>query len=399
MNTSGQLFARGADNRDVGTIEAIDPSPKQYRLLEQVELTLRMRHYSVRTIKAYRQWIRRFILYQNKRHPKDMGEAEVAAYLSHLAVDRNVSASTQNQALAALLFLYEHVIGRELEWLRGVERAKAPIKLPCVLSRNEVFAVLNRLREPAWLVAALLYGSGLRLMEALTLRVKDVDFEGRTITIRRGKGAKDRHTMLPDFLSANLARHLFRAQRLHERDLSSGAGVVALPHALSKKSPGAARQWAWQWVFPATRTYHDESTGQVIRHHLHESGVQRAIRIAVLEAGITKPASAHSLRHSFATHLLEAGQDIRTIQELLGHSDVSTTMIYTHVLNRGPLGVASPLDLTARINPLSPATNIDLPTRHDPHKVLSTQRPNENGPRGERPPDHCEGAKRGDRIP
>ena len=368
-------------------------------LLEQVEMVLSMRHYSGRTKKAYCQWVRRFVAFHNKRHPKDMGEPEVTQFLSHLAVDRKVSASTQNQALAALLFLYQHVIGRELDWLEGLERAKGPVKLPCVLTRNEVFAVLNRLREPTWLVAALMYGAGLRLMEALTLRVKDLDFESRLITVRRGKGAKDRHTMLPDFVANNLARHLFRCQHQHERDLSQGAGFVALPNAMFRKSPGAAKQWAWQWVFPATGFYMHEATAQMRRHHLHESGVQRTIRTAVLESGISKPATSHSLRHSFATHLLEAGQDIRTIQELLGHSDVSTTMIYTHVLNRGPLGVSSPLDMTARINTVLPNTNIGLPTLNVRNNSLSTlsvkgEGDLEDPPSGAFPP-----GSRGYRIP
>ncbi|MDX2022646.1 MAG: integron integrase [Deltaproteobacteria bacterium] len=341
------------------TASAYSPS-KPRTLLEQARMVLTVRHYSDRTKKAYCHWIRRFVAYHNRRHPKEMGEAEVTQFLSHLAIDKKVSASTQSQALAALLFLYQHVLGRDLDWLDGVQRAKGPTKLPCVLTRNEVFAVLNRLREPTWLVAALIYGSGLRLMEALTLRIKDVDFERRTITVRRGKGAKDRHTMLPDFVANDLARHIFRCRQQHERDLAQGAGFVALPNALSRKMPGAAKQWAWQWIFPAKGFYLHQESGQMRRHHLHESGVQRTIRAAVLESGITKPATAHSLRHSFATHLLEAGQDIRTIQELLGHSDVTTTMIYTHVLNRGPMGVSSPLDTSARINQVNSNTNIGL---------------------------------------
>lgn len=307
------------------------------RLLEQVELTLRVRHYSPRTCTAYTQWIRRSILFHAKRHPKDMGADDVSRFLSYLATDRKVSPATQNQALAALLFLYKEVLNTPLDWLKDVERAKAPVHVPCVLTRNEVFAVLNRLREPVWLVAALMYGSGLRLLEALRLRVKDIDFETQTITVRRGKGAKDRRTMLPSFAAEPLAKHVARVQRQHARDLAEGAGFVELPHAFARKSPGAANQWIWQWVFPATRHYTHQETGETRRHHLHETGIQRQIKEAVLASGISKPATAHSLRHSFATHLLEAGQDIRTIQELLGHSDVRTTMIYTHVLNRGPL--------------------------------------------------------------
>lgn len=278
---------------------------------------------------------------------------EVTQFLSHLATALNVSAATQNQALAALLFLYQHVLEMPLDWLEGIERAKGPHHVPCVLTRNEVFTVLNRLREPTWLVAALMYGSGLRLLEALRLRAKDVDFETHTVTVRRGKGAKDRRTMLAAFVATPLAKHLCAKQRQHEKDIQQGAGYVELPHALARKSPGAAREWAWQWVFPATRTYLHQESQHTRRHHLHETGIQRAIKTAVLESGITKPATAHTLRHSFATHLLEAGQDIRTIQELLGHSDVRTTMIYTHVLNRGPLGVVSPLDLSAQFSGLS----------------------------------------------
>jgi integron integrase len=273
-----------------------------------------------------------------------MGEPEVTAFLSNLAVDRGVSASTQNQALSAILFLYEHVLGMELEWLEGVVRAKAPPRLPVVLTRAEVRAILNALEGMPRLVGTLLYGSGLRLLECLRLRVKDLDFGRGEIVVRGGKGDRDRRTMLPTGVRAALTEHLRRVRAQHEADLAGGAGWVELPGALARKYPSAGREWPWQWVFPATRFYRDPVTGQRRRHHLHETVMQRAMRIATLRAGTTKPATCHSFRHSFATHLLEDGYDIRTVQELLGHRDVSTTMIYTHVLNRGGRGVLSPAD-------------------------------------------------------
>jgi integron integrase len=314
------------------------------RLLDRVRAGLRARHYSRRTESAYVGWIRRFILFHGKRHPAEMGGAEVGAYLSNLASEGKVSASTQNQALAALLFLYQQVLGRELEWLGDLVHAKRPKHVPVVLSRQEARDVLARLQGPVWLVCALLYGGGLRLLEALRLRVKDIDLDRREITVRRGKGQKDRRTVLPNALVEGLRSHLATVKSLHEADLEMGAGAVALPDALARKYPSAPREWSWQWVFPATRTYTDPATGEVRRHHLHETVIQRAVRRAALAAGITKSVGPHTLRHSFATHLLEDGYDIRTIQELLGHRDVSTTMIYTHVLNRGASGVRSPLD-------------------------------------------------------
>ena len=282
--------------------------------------------------------------FHGMRDPKLMGEAEVTAFLTDLATRRHVSASTQNQALGAILFLYRDVLGRKLAWLDGVVRAKETGRLPVVLTHEEVRAVLGRLTGECWLVAMLLYGSGLRLQEALQLRVKDVDFGRREIRLRTGKGGKDRVTVLPDVVRQALQAHLEVVRRLHQKDLAEGGGAVALPGALDRKLAGAAREWAWQWVFPATRRYRDDATREVRRHHLDASGIQRVFHAAVLASGLSKRATCHTLRHSFATHLLEGGADIRTVQELLGHSDVRTTMIYTHVLNRGGLGVRSPAD-------------------------------------------------------
>jgi integron integrase len=316
------------------------------RLLDQVRAAIRQRHFSPRTEQAYVGWIRRYVLFHDKRHPAEMGEQEVARFLSSLATAGRVSASTQNQALSALLFLYGEVLGRRLDWLQNVARAKRPIRLPVVLTRQEVESILERLTGVPWLMASLLYGAGLRLMECARLRVKDIDFERNEITVRDGKGRKDRVTLLPQSLRGPLQEHLRRVRALHQKDLARGRGRVALPGALTLKYPNADREWGWQWVFPATRFYYDRLTGLRHRHHLHESVLQRAVKDAARLAGLAKPASCHTLRHSFATHLLEGGYDIRTIQELLGHSDVSTTMIYTHVLNRGGRGVRSPLDQT-----------------------------------------------------
>jgi integron integrase len=318
--------------------------PRPPRLLDQVRATLRVRHGSRRTEKAYVAWIRRFILFHGKRHPAEMGGAEVTQFLSALAVQRNVAASTQNQALSALLFLYRDVLGQELPWLDEIVRARRPERIPVVLSRSEVHAIIGSLDGPVRLLVLLLYGSGLRLLEALRLRVKDVDFARSQITVRSGKGDRDRVTMLPTSLALDLAKHLDTVRDLHEADLRAGAGWVELPWALTRKYPNAGREWGWQWVFPATRTYRHTETGQRRRHHLHESVLQRAVKAAVRRNGIAKRATCHTFRHSFATHLLEDGSDIRTVQELLGHRDVTTTMIYTHVLNRGPAGVRSPAD-------------------------------------------------------
>jgi integron integrase len=313
------------------------------RLLDQVRAAIRVRHYSPRTAEAYVSWIRRFIVFHGKRHPRELGEREVTAFLSSLA-GRDVSASTQNQALSAILFLYGAVLDRRLPWMAEIVRARRPVRLPVVLSRQEISAVLARLRGPVRLMASLLYGAGLRLLECAELRVKDVGFDRGELTVRDGKGGKDRVTMLPAALRGPLEEHLAQVKAQHEVDVRAGRGSVALPGALHLKYPTAATEWAWQWVFPATRFYMDAVTGERRRHHLHESVLQRAVKDAVQAAGIPRPATCHSLRHSFATHLLESGYDIRTIQELLGHRDVSTTMVYTHVLNRGGRGVRSPLD-------------------------------------------------------
>src|SRR6266581_7713686 len=318
-----------------------DPKP---RLLDQVRETLRARHYSRRTEKTYVHWIRRFIFFHGKRHPAEMGAGEVTAFLTSLAVQGKVAASTQNQALSALLFLYRDVLGVQLPWLDGVVRAKRPQSLPVVLTRDEVRAVLERLEGVPRLMAMLLYGAGLRLLECCRLRVKDVDFATNQLVIRDGKGRKDRVTMLPAAIKSALAAHIERVREQHQADLRHSAGWVDLPGALARKYPNAGREWSWQWVFPATRFYVDRLSGQRRRHHLHESVLQRAVKDAVRDAGIAKHATCHTFRHSFATHLLEESHDIRTVQELLGHQDVSTTMIYTHVLNRGPAGVRSPAD-------------------------------------------------------
>ena len=312
--------------------------------MDSVRATVRVRHYSYRTEKAYVDWIRRFILFNKKRHPRDMGGPEVAAFLNHLANDRQVSSATQAQALAALLFLYKRVINVALPWIGDVVRAHRPNRLPTVLTREESQRVIAHLRGVHWLIAGLLYGSGLRLLEALRLRVKDVDFYHRRILVRDGKGAKDRVTILAKSVATALEAHLKNVRVLHDDAVTRGFGGVELPYALERKYPHAHLRWGWQYVFPAARPTRDSRTGTTRRHHVHEESVQRHVRNAARAAGLEKPVSPHTFRHSFATHLLEAGYDIRTVQELLGHKDVSTTQIYTHVMAPGKNAVHSPFD-------------------------------------------------------
>jgi integron integrase len=314
------------------------------KLLTRVRDAIRVRHYSIRTEQAYLDWIRRYILFHGKRHPSEMGKAEVESFLSHLAVERSVSASTQGQAKSAILFLYRHVLSIDLPWLEDVVKAKPSQRLPVVLTPTEVRRLLDEIPGVYNLVGGLLYGTGMRLLEGLRLRVKDIEFTRREIVVRDGKGAKDRITVLPDNLIPLLQQQIAFARQLHLRDLQEGFGEVWLPHALEVKYPNASRHWGWQYVFPSPTRSTDPRSGKLRRHHLSEEGLQKAMRLAARRLQLVKPVSPHILRHSFATHLLQSGYDIRTVQELLGHSDVSTTMIYTHVLNRGGRGVRSPLD-------------------------------------------------------
>jgi integron integrase len=320
------------------------PARREPKLLDRVREAIRLRHYSRRTEEAYVMWIRRFIVFHGKKHPSEMGGYEVGRFLTYLAVEQKVSASTQNQALSAVLFLYKQVLRQNPGAVEHVQRAHGPTRVPVVMSVDEVRAVMNQLTGLPRMIAALLYGAGLRLQESLELRVKDLDFDRNQIVVRRGKGQKDRRTMLPGSVRAPLTAHLTDVRCRHQRDLREGVGRVTLPAAIERKYPNAATDWAWQFVFPAARICRDPRFGPPSRYHLHESVVQRAVTAAVLRAGIAKRVSCHTFRHSFATHLLEDGYDIRTVQELLGHADVTTTMIYTHVLNRGALGVRSPAD-------------------------------------------------------
>lgn len=326
---------------------------QESKLLDQVREKIRLKHYSIRTEQAYTDWIRRFILHFGKKHPRDMGAAEIEQFLTHLAVNGRVSASTQNQARCALLFLYKYVLAIELPWLDNVEQAKAPKRLPVVLNRDEIQAILSRLAGTHWLVASLLYGTGMRIMECLRLRIQDIDFKRREILVRDGKGFKDRVIMLPVTLLPTLQAHLLKVRELHEDDLVQGYGEVYMPYALERKYPHAAKEWIWQYVFPAPRLSTDPRSQAVRRHHIQEQAIQRAVKQAVRDAQLTKAATPHTFRHSFATHLLQGGYDIRTVQELLGHADVSTTMIYTHFLNKGGKGVTSPLDLFVSCSKLS----------------------------------------------
>jgi integron integrase len=313
-------------------------------LIERIRRAIKVRHYSPKTEKAYVNWTLRYVRFHALKHPAEMGATEVTEFLNYLATGPKVAASTQNQALSAIIFLYKHVLEVDLPWLERVVRAKRPQRIPTVLSRAEVMQLLDQMHGTPRLVASLLYGSGMRLMECMRLRVKDLDLNPSEVRVRDGKGAKDRITMLPNSLHKGIEGQLIYALGQHRQDQAAGGGAVALPPSLKKKYPHAEREWMWQWVFPATRTYLDEETGQNRRHHLHETVIQREVRSAAIRAGIPRRCGCHTLRHSFATHLLESGYDIRTIQELLGHKDVATTMIYTHVLNRGGRGVRSPLD-------------------------------------------------------
>ncbi|MHC4165384.1 MAG: integron integrase [Planctomycetota bacterium] len=320
------------------------PVGRKPRLLEQLRQALRSRHYSRRTEQTYCQWVKRFIYFHKVRHPAEMAEPEINAFLTHLAVKERVSASTQNQALSAILFLYRHVLNRKIGDLGEVIRARKPKRLPVVMTREEVKLVLSHLKGDRWLMANIMYGAGLRVRECLRLRIQDVDFAASQILVRDGKGFKDRITMLPDVIKRPLLEHLEAVKKIHERDLAEGYGRVQMPYALARKYPNAARERGWQWVFPQENRWVNKRTDQQGRHHIDESILQKAVKAAVRRAGITKHATCHTFRHSFATHLLEDGYDIRTVQELLGHKDVRTTMIYTHVLNRGSHGVVSPAD-------------------------------------------------------
>ena len=327
----------------LGTRTSQTVRPK-VRLLDQVRETIRRKHYSLRTEATYIDWIKRYIFFHQKRHPAEMGAPEMEQFLNYLAVKRQVAASTQNQALSALVFLYREVLHQDFEWMEKLKRAKKPARLPVVLTELEVRQLMANLDGRDWLMASLLYGAGLRLMECVRLRVKDVDFQYRQITVRDGKGGKDRVTMLPESSIEPLKQHLKRVNVLHARDIAAGYAGVYLPFALERKYRGAGQEWQWQYVFPAKNRSLDPRDGKERRHHIDEKTLQRAVKYAARAAKLTKPATCHTFRHSFATHLLQSGHDIRTVQELLGHKDVSTTMIYTHVLNRGGRGVKSPLD-------------------------------------------------------
>ena len=329
---------------DLSSKTDLPPDAREKRLVERFREVIRALHFSRRTQKTYWYWVRCFVFFHGKRHPRELGAPEVTAFLNWLATERNVAAATQNQALSALLFLYQRVLGEELPWLSDLVRAQRPVRLPTVLSEAEVRRLLANVEGAGALMVGLLYGAGLRQIECLSLRVKDIDFAYRQILVRDGKGAKDRVTMLPESLVQPLQAHLGKVRLLHRRDLDEGYGEVSLPYALARKYPRAGYQWAWQFVFPSGNRSADPENGVIRRHHLHPDTLGRIVKRASERAGIVKPVSCHTLRHSVATHLLERGHDIRTVQELLGHSDVSTTMIYTHVMNKGARGVKSPLD-------------------------------------------------------
>lgn len=338
--TQAQILRENAPRKS----PSASPNADKPKLLDQLRQALRSRHYSRRTEQTYCHWVRRYIHFHNVRHPAEMAEPEINAFLTYLAVKEKVAASTQNQALSALLFLYRHVLSREVGDLGGVIRARKPKRLPVVMTREEVKIVLANLSGDKWLMASLMYGAGLRLMECLRLRVQDIDFGRNEILVRDGKGAKDRITMLPASLKVPLQDHFKRVKAIHERDLADGWGRVLLPDALDRKYPNAPKEWRWQWVFPQENRWRNPKTGDEGRHYVHESIIQKAVNGAVKKASLAKRATCHTFRHSFATQLLESGYDIRTVQELLVHKDVKTTMIYTHVLNRGGKGVKSPVD-------------------------------------------------------
>ncbi len=341
---SSPRVARATAAAERGDSSPASPAADTRPVLDLLRDAVRTLHYSRRTEGAYAYWIERFVVHYGRRDPHELGADEIRCFLSHLAVNEHVSASTQNQALCALVFLYVRVLGKDIGFIDGIERAKIPKRLPVVLTRREVGLVFGQLRGTPLLVCRMLYGTGLRLLECLSLRVKDVDLERSELLVRDGKGAKDRVTVFPDSCREEVLAHLARTRKVHAADVARGLGRAPLPHALAEKYLHADREWKWQYVFPASSFYTDRATGILHRHHLHETVIQRAMTAAVRAAGLTKRASPHTLRHFFATHLLEAGYDIRTVQELLGHSDVSTTMIYTHVLNRGGRGVRSPAD-------------------------------------------------------
>jgi integron integrase len=321
------------------------PAPSiENTILERLRERIRYRHYSLRTERSYQEWVRRYIRFHGRRHPRELGAEHVTAFLSNLAINRNVAPSTQNQALAALLFLYREVLGLDLPWMQGIARAKKARRLPVVLTRLEAHSLLARMEGTHALMARLMYGTGLRLMECLRLRVKDIELSNHQLIVRQGKGGKDRITMFPVSLVEGMSKHLREVRRTYEGDRAAGIAGVELPDAYAVKNPGAATSWGWHWVFPQDHISVDPRTHAHRRHHLFDQTFSRALKRAAFDSGIVKPISSHTLRHSFATHLMEAGYDIRTVQELLGHRDVSTTMIYTHVLNRGGRGVISPLD-------------------------------------------------------
>jgi integron integrase len=328
-------------------ISVIIPAPtinKKPKLLAQLSQAMRSRHYSRRTEATYIQWVKRFIFFHHVRHPQEMAEPEINAFLTHLAVKEHVSASTQNQALCAIIFLYKYVLERKIGDIGEVVRARQSRHVPVVMIREEVKAVLDNLSDDKWIIAYLMYGAGLRLMECLRLRVQDLDFSKNQITIRNGKGDKDRVTMFPESVKKPLVEHLNKVKKMHESDIAKGFGRVLMPDALARKYPNASKEWRWQWVFPQKTLWHNVRTGEHGRHHVHESLIQKSVKDAVTKAGLIKRATCHTFRHSFATHLLEDGYDIRTVQELLGYKDLKTTMIYTHVLNKGPSAVKSPAD-------------------------------------------------------